>query len=250
MLDPRPPGELPREADETFAMLVDYLREYRDCADAYNETQKFEIYDELQSHIDALKVLGVSLRYATRKIQVKWGTGADVKPMLATVLLSNSHARTPFAGIAALYRRYPSTEELLRALCAEGLLERAGTARGARRRERMRLGRRVHDVAGVRRVHDGVMGAAGQRAHVVDGAGAVLAQKRARRAVVAVHVALARGSAYTDGALWANNPGIVAYGEAMRIREHCRRRQIDPPFDESDIRVLSIGTGKKREPGT
>ena len=81
-----PVFELPREADETFAMLVDYLREYRDCADVYNETQKFKIYDELQSHIDALKVLGVSLRYATRKIQVKWGTGADVKPMPATVL--------------------------------------------------------------------------------------------------------------------------------------------------------------------
>lgn len=29
-----PAFELPREADETFAMLVDYLREYRDCADA------------------------------------------------------------------------------------------------------------------------------------------------------------------------------------------------------------------------
>lgn len=61
------------------------------------------------------------------------------------------------------------------------------------------------------------------------------------------HVTLARGTAYTDGALWANNPGIVAYGEAMRIREHCRRRGIDPPFAESDVRVLSIGTGKKRE---
>ncbi len=81
-----PAFELTREAEETFAMLVDYLREYRDCADAYNETQKFEIYDELQSHIDALKVLGVSLRYATRKIQVKWGTDEDVKPMPATVL--------------------------------------------------------------------------------------------------------------------------------------------------------------------
>jgi uncharacterized protein len=61
------------------------------------------------------------------------------------------------------------------------------------------------------------------------------------------HVTLARGTAYTDGALWANNPGIVAYGEAMRIREHCRRRGIDPPFAESDVLVLSIGTGKKRE---
>jgi patatin-like phospholipase/acyl hydrolase len=61
------------------------------------------------------------------------------------------------------------------------------------------------------------------------------------------HVALSRGTAYTDGALWANNPCIVAYGEAMRIREHCRRRNIDPPFTEDQLRVLSIGTGKKRE---
>lgn len=61
------------------------------------------------------------------------------------------------------------------------------------------------------------------------------------------HVSLSRGTAYTDGALWANNPCIVAYGEAMRIREHCRRRGIDPPFDENAVRVLSIGTGKKRE---
>jgi patatin-like phospholipase/acyl hydrolase len=61
------------------------------------------------------------------------------------------------------------------------------------------------------------------------------------------HVTLSRGTAYTDGALWANNPCIVAYGEAMRIREHCRRRGIDPPFREDEVRVLSIGTGKKRE---
>lgn len=61
------------------------------------------------------------------------------------------------------------------------------------------------------------------------------------------HVALARGTAYTDGALWANNPGIVAYGEALRICEHRRRRGIDPPFADSDVRVLSIGTGRKRE---
>ncbi len=81
-----PAFELPREADEVFAMLVDYLRDYRDCATDYNEMQKFEIYDEIQSHIDTLKDLGVALRYATRKIQVKWGTDADVKPMPATVL--------------------------------------------------------------------------------------------------------------------------------------------------------------------
>jgi transcriptional regulator with XRE-family HTH domain len=81
-----PAFELPREADETFAALVDYFRDYRDCADVYTETEKFEIYDELQSHIDALKTLGVSLRYAERKVQVKWGTDPNSKSMPANVL--------------------------------------------------------------------------------------------------------------------------------------------------------------------
>lgn len=78
--------ELAREADETFAALVDYFRDYRDCADMYSETQKFEVYDEMQSYIDALKTLGVSLRYAERKMQVKWGSEADSKPMPVNVL--------------------------------------------------------------------------------------------------------------------------------------------------------------------
>jgi hypothetical protein len=65
---------------------VDYFRDYRDCANAYGETQKFEVYDEMQSHADALKALGVSLRYAERKMQVKWGSEADNKPMRVAVL--------------------------------------------------------------------------------------------------------------------------------------------------------------------
>lgn len=81
-----PAFELARGADEIFATLVDYFREYRDCADLYNETQKFDVYDEMQSHIDALKALSVSLRYATREIKVKWGSDPDSKPMPATVL--------------------------------------------------------------------------------------------------------------------------------------------------------------------
>ncbi|WP_281660402.1 helix-turn-helix domain-containing protein [Microvirgula aerodenitrificans] len=86
-MDLSEPGfELTREADETFAALVDYFRDYRDCADVYSETQKFEVYDEMQSHIGALKTLGVSLRYAERKMQVKWGTEPDSKPMPVNVL--------------------------------------------------------------------------------------------------------------------------------------------------------------------
>jgi len=55
MMDLSEPGfELEREADEAFAGLVDYFREYRDCADLYTESTKFEVYDELQSRIDGL----------------------------------------------------------------------------------------------------------------------------------------------------------------------------------------------------
>lgn len=63
--------EMRREADEEFAKLEDYFREYRDCADLYSEVQKLEIKEDLQAHIDALKTMGVSLRYATRKFRFK-----------------------------------------------------------------------------------------------------------------------------------------------------------------------------------
>src|SRR5690349_5446676 len=49
-----PAFELPREAAAEFAALIDYYREYRDCHDLYSETDKLDIYDELQEHIDAL----------------------------------------------------------------------------------------------------------------------------------------------------------------------------------------------------
>lgn len=74
-MDLSEPGfELTREVDKTFAALADYFRDYRNCTDVYSETQKFDVYDEMQSHIDALKTFGVSLRYAERKMHVNWGT--------------------------------------------------------------------------------------------------------------------------------------------------------------------------------
>ncbi|MEG3191605.1 helix-turn-helix domain-containing protein [Lysobacter sp. D1-1-M9] len=78
-----PAFELPREAAAEFAALIDYYREYRDCHDLYSETDKLDIYDELQQHIDALRVLGVSLCHGQRKVAVQMGSGA---PMNATVL--------------------------------------------------------------------------------------------------------------------------------------------------------------------
>lgn len=77
-----PAFELPREAAAEFAALIDYYREYRDCHDLYSETDKLDIYAELQQHIDALRVLGVSLCHGQRKVAIRMGSGA---PMDATV---------------------------------------------------------------------------------------------------------------------------------------------------------------------
>nr|WP_110140946.1 helix-turn-helix transcriptional regulator [Bordetella bronchiseptica] len=76
-----PAFELTREAEEHFAALVDYFREYRDCADVYTEVQKLDVYDELQTYIDTLKTLGVSLRYAERQLQAKWDSDENSTPM-------------------------------------------------------------------------------------------------------------------------------------------------------------------------
>jgi transcriptional regulator with XRE-family HTH domain len=78
-----PAFELPREAAAEFARLIDYYREYRDCHDLYSETDKLDIYEELQQHIDALRALGVSLCHGQRTVRVRMGS---TEPVSATVL--------------------------------------------------------------------------------------------------------------------------------------------------------------------
>lgn len=68
----QPMCDLPPPAEAEFAALVDYHRDFRDCADLYSETQKLEVYADLQAHIDALSALEVSLCYATRKVAISW----------------------------------------------------------------------------------------------------------------------------------------------------------------------------------
>jgi patatin-like phospholipase/acyl hydrolase len=53
-----------------------------------------------------------------------------------------------------------------------------------------------------------------------------------------------RGSAFVDGGIWANNPTVIAYIEALRIMKNEPRPDIDPVFDPDQIRILSVGTGK------
>jgi len=52
-----------------------------------------------------------------------------------------------------------------------------------------------------------------------------------------------KGQAFADGGLWAADPSMLAYAEAMRIRNECRRGVCDPAFAPDEIHVLSIGTG-------
>lgn len=81
-----PAFEMERAAEEVFAELVDCFREYRDCAELYNEFGKLEIYDALQGYIDNLRNLGVSLCYAERKVKLRFGTDSETDPMGAMIL--------------------------------------------------------------------------------------------------------------------------------------------------------------------
>lgn len=78
--------EMKREAHEVFASLIDYFRDYRDCASEYSESSKFAVYDEMQSLLDELQRLQVSLSYATREVHLTFTTDRkDAKPLNAHV---------------------------------------------------------------------------------------------------------------------------------------------------------------------
>lgn len=60
------------------------------------------------------------------------------------------------------------------------------------------------------------------------------------------HKVLPNGLAYADGGLWATSPSLLAFAEAMKIRQLCQRPQCDPRYDTSEVHVLAIGSGKPR----
>lgn len=76
--------ELPRAAQEQFADLTDYWREYRECRELYTAQAKLEVYDELERRLQELQTLGARLFFAQRKVVLR--SGSDHPGIKAQIL--------------------------------------------------------------------------------------------------------------------------------------------------------------------
>ncbi|MDT3680533.1 MAG: helix-turn-helix transcriptional regulator [Burkholderiaceae bacterium] len=74
-------NELRHGAEEIFARLADYCREYGDCHDLYTATDKLEIYAELGLWLEELAELGYTLVCARRRIMLGAGEGKAGREM-------------------------------------------------------------------------------------------------------------------------------------------------------------------------
>lgn len=98
-MDISQPGfEMNREAHEVFASLVDYFRDYRDCASEHSESTKLAVYDEMQELIDELQRHQVSLQYATREVHLKLASdrqGAEPLAVQMSYLIAFERSKIP-----------------------------------------------------------------------------------------------------------------------------------------------------------
>lgn len=51
-------------------------------------------------------------------------------------------------------------------------------------------------------------------------------------------------SAYVDGGVWASDPSMLAFAEAMRIRQFEKQMEEGAPCDPNELHLLSVGTGR------
>ena len=64
-------ADMPHAAEERFAQLADYCREYSDCSDLYSATDKLDVYSELDEMVAHLAKNGFTLVGATREVMMK-----------------------------------------------------------------------------------------------------------------------------------------------------------------------------------
>jgi transcriptional regulator with XRE-family HTH domain len=73
-------------ASEAFAGLIDYLRDYRDCADCMSETEKLAVFKDVQGYLDALRKEGFTVSYARRDTKLVSQNSADKTPWAVTII--------------------------------------------------------------------------------------------------------------------------------------------------------------------
>jgi hypothetical protein len=71
-----PAVELDPESASKFAGLIDYLREYRDWADSCSETEKLDVFSDVQRILDELHAAGFCVGFACRETKL---VGTDWK---------------------------------------------------------------------------------------------------------------------------------------------------------------------------
>lgn len=64
-------ADMPKAADELFARLTDYCREYQDCAELYSAQDKLTVHSELNDLVQGLAENGFSLVGASRVAVLK-----------------------------------------------------------------------------------------------------------------------------------------------------------------------------------
>jgi hypothetical protein len=71
---------LNRTAKGAFCDIVDFLQEYADCDELYNQRQKLEAGDDLNNDLQKIKAAGGAIYYGSRDVMIK--SRADDKPPL------------------------------------------------------------------------------------------------------------------------------------------------------------------------
>jgi transcriptional regulator with XRE-family HTH domain len=81
-----PSADLRDEPASDLAGLIDYLRDYRDCAGHYTETQKLVVYADIQNYLDLLATAGISVWYARRNTEFVGRDWVNKTPMALAIL--------------------------------------------------------------------------------------------------------------------------------------------------------------------
>jgi transcriptional regulator with XRE-family HTH domain len=77
--------ELDGTAAESFAELIDYLREFRDCKDCMTEAYRLRAFSDVQGYLDILGKSGYSISYAHRETKLVGENWADKTPWAVTL---------------------------------------------------------------------------------------------------------------------------------------------------------------------